>query len=79
MADANQTFVRDGVEVPRRGQNAEDEEDMEEEVNTTYSLADVSLTSRSAAKRKKEEEQKEAKKEGRRRSPRLRRLWCCDN
>ena len=74
MADANQTFVRDGVEVPRRGQNAEDEEDMEEEVNTTYSLADVSLTSRSAAKRKKEEEQKEAKKEGRRRSPRLRRL-----
>ena len=74
MADANQTFVRDGVEVPRRGQNAEDENNMEEEVNTTYSLADVSLTSRSAAKRKKEEEQKEAKKEGRRRSPRLRRL-----
>ena len=74
MADANQTFVRDGVVVPRRGQNAEDENNMEEEVNTTYSLADVSLTSRSAAKRKKEEEQKEAKKEGRRRSPRLRRL-----
>ena len=74
MADANQTFVRDGVEVPRRGQNAEDENNMEEEVNTTYSLADVSLTSRSVAKRKKEEEQKEAKKEGRRRSPRLRRL-----
>ena len=74
MADANKTFVRDGVEVPRRGQNAEDENNMEEEVNTTYSLADVSLTSRSAAKRKKEEEQKEAKKEGRRRSPRLRRL-----
>ena len=74
MADANQTFVRDGVEVLRRGQNAEDENNMEEEVNTTYSLADVSLTSRSAAKRKKEEEQKEAKKEGRRRSPRLRRL-----
>ena len=74
MADANQTFVRDGVEVPRRGQNAEDENNMKEEVNTTYSLADVSLTSRSAAKRKKEEEQKEAKKEGRRRSPRLRRL-----
>jgi len=73
MADANQTFVRDGVEVPRRGQNVEDENNME--VNTTYSLADVSLTSRSAAKRKKEEEQKEAKeKEGRRRSPRLRRL-----
>ena len=75
MADANQTFVRDVVEVPRRGKNAEDENNMEEEeVNTTYSLADVSLTSRSAAKRKKEEEQKEAKKEGRRRSPRLRRL-----
>ena len=74
MADANQTFVREGGQVPRRGQDAEDEENMEEEVNTTYSLADVSLTSRSAAKRKKEEEQKEAKKEGRRRSPRLRRL-----
>ena len=74
MADANQTFVRDVVEVPRRGKNAEDENNMEEEVNTTYCLADVSLTSRSAAKRKKEEEQKEAKKEGRRRSPRLRRL-----
>ena len=74
MADANKTFVRDVVEVPRRGKNAEDENNMEEEVNTTYSLADVSLTSRSAAKRKKEEEQKEAKKEGRRRSPRLRRL-----
>ena len=79
MTDANQTFVREGEEVPRRGQNAEDEEDMVEEVNTTYSLADVSLTTRSAAKRKREEEQKEAKeKEGRkRRSPRSRKPILC--
>ena len=79
MADANQTFVRDGVEVPRRGQNAEDENNMKEEVNTTYSLADVSLTTRFAAKRKREEEQKEAKeKEGRkRRSPRTRKPMLC--
>ena len=79
MADANQTFVRDVVEVPRRGKNAEDENNMEEEVNTTYSLADVSLTTRSVAKRKREEEPKEAKeKEGRkRRSPRSRKLIFC--
>ena len=52
---------------------------MEEEVNTTYSLADVSLTTRFAAKRKREEEQKEAKeKEGRkRRSPRSRKPIIC--
>ena len=79
MADANQTFVREGGEVPRQGQNAEDEEDMVVEVNTTYSLADVSLTTRSAAKRKREEGQKEAKeKEGRkRRSPRSRKPIIC--
>ena len=79
MADANQTFVREGGEVPGQGQNAEDEENMEEEVNTTYSLADVSLTTRSAAKRKREEDQKEAKeKEGRkRRSPRSRKPNFC--
>ena len=81
MADANQTFVREGGQVPCRGQDAEDEENMEEEVNTTYSLADVSLTTRSAAKRKREEEQKEAKakeKEGRkRRSPRTRKPMLC--
>jgi len=79
MADANQTFVREGGQVPCRGQDAEDEENMEEEVNTTYSLADVSLTTRSAAKRKREEEQKEAKeKEGRkRRSPRSRKPILC--
>ena len=79
MANANQTFVREDGEVPGRGQNAEDEENMEEEVNTTYSLADVSLTTRSAAKRKREEEQKEAKeKEGRkRRSPRSRKPILC--
>ena len=79
MADANQTFVRECGQVPRRGQDAEDEENMEEEVNTTYSLADVSLTTRSAAKRKREEEQKEAKeKEGRkRRSPRSRKPILC--
>ena len=81
MADANQTFVREGGQVPRRGQDAEDEENMEEEVNTTYSLADVSLTTRFAAKRKREEEQKEAKakeKEGRkRRSPRTRKPMLC--
>merc|ERR1719370_2424849 len=52
MSDGNQTFVREGGQEPRRGQDAEDEENMEEEVNTTYSLADVSLTTRSAAKRK---------------------------
>ena len=77
MADSNQTFVREGGQVPRRGQDAEDEENMEEEVNTTYSLADVSLTTRSAAKRKRE--QKEAKeKEGRkRRSPRSRKPILC--
>ena len=74
MADANQTSVRDCVEVPRRGQNAEDENNMEEEVNTTYSLADVSLTSRSAAKRKKEEQKEAKEKKGRRSIPRLRRL-----
>ena len=45
------TFVRKGGEVPRRGQNVEDKENMEEEVNTTYSLADGSF--RSAAKRKR--------------------------
>merc|ERR1719495_1860283 len=76
MSDTNQTFVREGGQAPRRGQDAEDEENMKEEVNTTYSLADVSLTTRSTAKRKREEEQKEAKekeKEGRnRRSPRSR-------
>merc|ERR1719462_909640 len=79
MADANKTFVREGGQVSRRGQDAEDEENMEEEVNTTYSLADVSLTTRSAAKRKREEEQKEAKeKEGRkRRSPKSRKLIFC--
>ena len=79
MADSNQTFVREGVKFPRRGQNVENEENMEEEVNTTYSLADVSLTTRSAAKRKREEEQKEAKeKEGRkRRSPRSRKPILC--
>ena len=79
MANANQTFVREGGKVPRQGQNAEDEENMVEEVNTTYSLADVSLTTRSAAKRKREEEQKEAKeKEGRnRRSPRSRKPIFC--
>ena len=71
------TFVRKGGEVPRRGQNVEDEENMEEEVNTTYSLADGSL--RSAAKRKREEEQKEAKeKDGRKiRSPRSRKPILC--
>ena len=79
MANANQTFVREGGKVPGQGQNAEDEEDMVEEVNTTYSLADVSLTTRSAAKRKREEDQKEAKeKEGRkRRSPRSRKSIVC--
>ena len=79
MADANQTFVREGGEVPGQGQNAEDEENMEEEVNTTYSLADVSLTTRSAAKRKREEEQNEAKAKGgrKRRSPRSRRQIHC--
>ena len=79
MADANQTFVREGEEVPGQGQNAEDEENLVEEVNTTYSLADVSLTTRSAAERKREEEQKEAKeKEGRkRRSPRSRKPILC--
>ena len=78
MADANQTFVRKGGKLPRRGQNVEDEENVEE-VNTTYSLADVSLTTRFAAKRKREEEQKEAKeKEGRkRRSPRSRKPIIC--
>ena len=77
MADSNQTFVREGVKFPRRGQNVENEENMEEEVNTTYSLADVAL--RSAAKRRREEEQKEAKeKEGRkRRSPRSRKPIRC--
>ena len=71
--------VREGGKFPRRGQNVEDEENMEEEVNTTYSLADVSLTTRSAGKRKREEEQKEAKeKEGRkRRSPRTRKPILC--
>ena len=55
----------------------EDEENMEEEVNTTYSLADGSL--RSAAKRKREEEQNETKeKEGRkRRSPKSRKPIIC--
>ena len=79
MADANQTWVREGGQVSCRGQDAEDEENMEEEVNTTYSLADVSLTTISAAKRKREEEQKEAKeKEGRkRRSPRTRKPILC--
>ena len=79
MADANQTFVREGGQAPRRGQDAEDEENMVEEVNTTYSLADVYLTTRSAAKRKREEDQKEAKeKEGRkRRSPRSRKPNFC--
>ena len=77
MANANQTFVREGGQVPRRGQDAEDDENMEEEVNTTYSLADGSL--RSAGKRKREEEQKEAKeREGRnRRSPRSRKPIFC--
>ena len=64
MADANKTFVRDGVEVPRRGQNAEDENNMEEEVNTTYSLADVSLTSRSAAKRKRRRSKRKLRRRG---------------
>ena len=77
MADANQTFVREGGQVPRRGQDAEDEENMEEEVNTTCSLADGSL--RSAGKRKREEEQNETKeKEGRkRRSQRSRKPILC--
>ena len=79
MADSNQTFVREGVKFPRRGQNVENEENMEEEVNTTYSLADVALTTKSAAKRKREEEQNEAKAKGgrKRRSPRSRKPICC--
>ena len=79
MADSNQTFVREGVKFPRRGQNVENEENMEEEVNTTYSLADVALTTKSAAKRKREVEQNEAKAKGgrKRRSPRSRRQIHC--
>ena len=65
------TSTNKGALSPRPKLLKKFQPDVEEDMNTTYSLADVSLT-RSGLKRKREEEKVKEKESRRRGSPRMR-------